>query len=65
MMTVALFHLIAASASPLAAGQRGGRAAIWIGGWLVVLLIVVGIAVYLARRGGRRDDHRSGGKRWP
>ncbi|HKE65698.1 MAG TPA: hypothetical protein VKB59_13760 [Micromonosporaceae bacterium] len=37
--------------------HHGGRAALWIIGWLVVLAVVVGVVAYLVRRrnqGGRR-----------
>jgi hypothetical protein len=40
----------------LAAGRNGGRAWVWILGWLIVLAVLVGTVVYLSRRRrGPRD----------
>jgi hypothetical protein len=38
----------------LAAGRGGGRAVIWILGWLIVLGVIVGAVIYAYRR---RDRH--------
>ena len=39
----------------LASGGRGGRAGLWIVGWLVVVAAVVALTISLIRR-RRRDD---------
>jgi hypothetical protein len=45
----------------LAAGRGGGRAVIWILGWLIVLGAIVGAVIYTYRRRDRQsaaDDDR-------
>jgi hypothetical protein len=42
----------------MAAGRGGGRAAIWIAGWLVLLALIVTGVVYVSRRRGTRPNGR-------
>jgi hypothetical protein len=42
----------------LAAGRGGGRAAIWIAGWLILLGLIVAGVRYVSRRRSRSDDKR-------
>lgn len=41
-------------ATPALVLAASGRAPIWIAGWIVVLLIVIGVPIYLARHRGKR-----------
>ena len=52
-------HSLAQAA--VATGGHGGRAWVWILGWLIVLAVIAGVVFYLSRR--RRPRVRDGQRR--
>jgi hypothetical protein len=59
---IALFtHSLLAATLPLAAAaHRGGRAMVWIVGWLVILAALAGVVVWIVR--SRRRPPEQGGR---
>jgi hypothetical protein len=53
-------HLVVLATVLAAGGHHGGRAWAWILGWLIMLAVIVGVIVYLARRRRRPHDHPGG-----
>jgi hypothetical protein len=47
----------------LLASGRGGRAALWVGGWLVLLAAIVLVVLRVTRRRNSHNDDKD--RRWP